>query len=293
MSKILITGANGQLGKSIKKLEPDFPAHKFIYTDIQELDIVNKPDTEQFINFHKPDIIINCAAYNQVDKAEEESEIARKINVDAVSNLSSIAAKKNLAFIHVSTDYVFDGRSFLPYNENDKPNPLSSYAVSKFDGEKEALKYGKKSIVIRTSWLYSPYGHNFVKTIIKYGNERNSLNVVNDQVGTPTYAADLAHAILLITEKNDTLNKPQIFHFSNEGIASWYDFAIAIIKISETDCLVNPVGTSEYPLPAQRPYYSVLNKKKIKGFLNINIPHWLSSLEECINLIKHSDHEFK
>ena len=286
MSKFLITGANGQLGNSIKKLEPDFLQYDFLYTDIEDLDITQIRDIEQYIRSQNPELIINCAAYNHVDKAEEETELARMINVDAVSNLASVAAKNDIGFIHVSTDYVFDGRTFLPYNENDKPKPLSLYAATKYHGEVEALKYGRKSCVVRTSWLYSHYGHNFVKTIRKYGTERDSLNVVKDQVGTPTFAPDLANAILLLAGKIPTIKEPQIFHYSNEGVASWYDFAEAIIKLSAIECTVNPVSTSEYPLPAKRPFYSVLDKKKIKGFLDIHIPHWLESLEVCLNLIK-------
>lgn len=293
MSKILVTGAKGQLGTEIRNLEMDFPLHKFLYTDILELDITNKDELNKYVISNSPEIIINCAAYNQVDKAEEEPGPAMKLNVEAVGNLASVAEEHDCAFIHISTDYVFDGRTFRPYVEDDKPNPLSKYALSKMEGEVQALKYGKKSAVVRTSWLYSPFGHNFVKTIRKYGRERGSLNVVNDQVGSPTFAADLAKAVLLLAEKVKEQEKPQIFHYSNEGIASWYDFAQAVIRISGIACIVNPVSTKEYPLPAKRPYYSVLSKKKIKEFLNISIPHWLDSLEDCINIITKTEDEHK
>ncbi|MCD4680026.1 MAG: dTDP-4-dehydrorhamnose reductase [Bacteroidales bacterium] len=285
MIKILVTGSNGQLGNSIKDLSSEYSNYKFTYTDIEELDIANIRELEDFFLDKGFKFVINCAAYTAVDKAEEESEKALLINSHAVKNLAETCSKNNAILVHISTDYVFNGKNFSPYNESDETCPASSYGRSKLSGEKEIIKAGIKSIIIRTSWLYSEFGHNFVKTMLKYGRERESLNVICDQVGTPTYSRDLAKSILEIVSQTDDIKKPEIFNYSNEGAISWYDFAKAVMEISGIACNIMPIETSDYPLPAPRPPYSVLNKTKIKKRFNIEIPYWKDSLRECIQLL--------
>ncbi len=282
MTNILITGSKGQLGNSIQAFAPDYPDFRFTYTDIEELDITKVNEIEYLFRNNDFKFVVNCAAYTAVDKAEEEPENAELLNAKAVKNLVEICKKNNAFLVHISTDYVFDGKNFKPYTESDEPCPASSYGCSKLNGETEILNAGIASIIIRTSWLYSEYGHNFVKTILRYGKERSSLNVVCDQIGTPTYGRDLAKAILDIIPLTSDINKPEICNYSNEGVASWYDFAKAIMDITGIECDVKPVETSDYPLPAQRPPYSVLNKTKIKKQFNINIPYWKDSLKKCI-----------
>ncbi|MEJ5284119.1 MAG: dTDP-4-dehydrorhamnose reductase [Brevinematia bacterium] len=282
--KILVTGSNGQLGQELKELSNSTKDINFIFTDIQELDITNPKDVENFISKNKFDIIINCAAYTAVDKAETEKEKARKINAEAVYHLSKSARENNALLIHISTDFVFDGKKNTPYTEEDKPKPLSVYGKTKLEGEKIALKEAKKLIILRTSWLYSSYGNNFVKTIIKNAKEKKNLRVVFDQVGTPTYAKDLAKVILSLC--NTKINTKEIFHYSNEGAISWFDFAKAICEIAKIDCEISPILTEEYKTLAKRPHYSVLNKNKIKKYLEIKIPYWKESLTECIKKIE-------
>lgn len=285
MINILVTGSNGQLGSEIKFLSDKYPDYKFLFTDIDELDITEYQDVNNFFLKNSINYIINCAAYTAVDKAEQDTDNARYINVNAVKYLSQIARKYNAFLIHISTDYVFDGKNYKPYTENDPICPTSAYGKTKAEGEAEIKIHTDKAIIIRTSWLYSSYGHNFVKTIIKYGKERGKLNVVFDQVGTPTYAADLAKTILDIIPKLHSKNCIDIYHFSNEGVCSWYDFAKEIVEISNIKCEINPIETKDYPLPAPRPHFSVLDKSKIKSEFQITIPYWRDSLKICLNKI--------
>jgi dTDP-4-dehydrorhamnose reductase len=227
-------------------------------------------------------VIINCAAYTAVDKAEQEDNLAFLINASAVGILARVASKYNALLIHISTDYVFDGKGYKPYMEEDPTNPVSLYAKSKHAGERQVQSYSNRALIIRTSWLYSEFGNNFVKTMMKYGKERGQLNVVFDQTGTPTYARDLAKAILDIITKKPAINGVEVFHYSNEGVTSWYDFALAIIEFSGITCKIIPIETKDYPLPAVRPFYSVFNKAKIKQRFNIEIPYWKDSLKVCI-----------
>lgn len=281
--KILVTGSNGQLGSELRVLAQAHPDYHFIFTDVAELNITSEPDIEMLVELEQPAAIINCAAYTAVDKAEMEDNLAFLINATAVGNLARVAAKHNAFLIHISTDYVFDGKGHKPYVEDDPTNPVSCYARSKHAGEQQIQSYAKKAIILRTSWLYSEFGHNFVKTMIKYGKERGQLNVVFDQTGTPTYARDLAKTILDIIQNQPGTDNVEVFHYSNEGVTSWYDFAKAIIELSGITCKINPIETKEYPLPAARPFYSVFNKAKIKQRFSIEIPYWRDSLKECID----------
>ncbi len=284
MKTILITGSKGQLGSEIFKLSDSYPNFNFIFTDVTELDITNENKVFAFSDKNKFDFIINCAAYTAVDKAETDIELAKKINIIGVKNLAKLSSLKNIPIIHISTDYVFDGQAFNPYKESDKTNPNSAYGNTKLLGENE-LQNIENHIIIRTSWLYSTFGNNFVKTMLRLGNERESLNVVFDQIGTPTYAENLAQAILQIlklSENDMNAFKSGIYHYSNEGVCSWYDFAVEIMKISKTDCKIFPIETKDFPTPAKRPNYSLLNKSKIKNAFQIEIPHWTESLKKCI-----------
>ena len=280
--RILITGSNGQLGNEIRVLAGDYPDFDFMYTDIEELDITDPLEVETFFIKNLPQVIINCAAYTAVDKAETDESKAYLINATAVANLAKSAASIGALIIHISTDYVFDGKSYLPYVETDKINPLSSYGRTKLAGENAVQLNATKGIILRTSWLYSAFGNNFVKTMMKYGIERDSLNVVFDQIGTPTYARDLAKVILDIIPSAINITGMNLFHYSNEGVASWYDFARTVITFSGIRCEINPILTENYPLPAPRPFYSVLNKSKIKETFKIKIPYWSDSVKDCI-----------
>lgn len=272
----LVVGANGQLGNELKLLLKD----KACYVDREELDITDKKAVEEFFVKNKFEAIINCAAYTAVDRAESDVELATKINVDGPRNL----AKSGLPMVHISTDYVFDGNNFRPYVESDEPKPTSVYGVTKLAGEKAVLETATTAVIIRTAWLYSTFGNNFVKTMQKLGSERENLNVVFDQVGTPTYARDLAKAIIAILPQMMN-GKKEIYHFSNEGVCSWYDFANEIMKKLNLTCKVSPIEGKDYPTPAKRPFYSVLNKGKIKRDFGIGINHWAESLDECIKAI--------
>lgn len=278
MANILVTGANGQLGSEIRKIGFSLLDDVF-YTDVEELDITNYTAVEKFIQLHEIDTIINCAAYTAVDRAEEEPEQAAKINTLAVANLAKAAAKEDCLLIHISTDYVFDGTADKPYTEKNKPCPVSVYGKTKLAGEQEILKSGCLYIIIRTAWLYSSFGHNFVKTILRLADEKPELNVVNDQMGSPTYAADLARAIATIMENDERVEYEGIYHFSNEGICSWFDFATEIVNLSGKTCRVNPVSTAEYPSRTPRPAWSVLDKTKIKQTFGVEVPDWKSSLK--------------
>lgn len=279
--KVLVTGANGQLGQALR-IEKSLSNYEFYFTDIETLDISSEESILANIGLYKPDFIINCSAYTAVDKAEEENDEASIVNTTAVELLSGACYQNNIFLIHVSTDYVFDGRNYQPYNEGDSTNPLSVYGLTKLRGEEAMILSGCNGIIIRTSWLYSTTGSNFVKTILKYANERESLNVVFDQIGTPTYVNDLAETILNILPQCAFINGVNTYHYSNEGVSSWYDFAKQIIDFAGINCHIYPVKSSEYPTKAQRPFYSVLDKSKIKADFNIFIPYWKDSLKKCI-----------
>lgn len=288
MALILVTGASGQLGNEIRALSKNYSGYEFIFTDIDDLDITNESEVIDFVRKSDPDWIINCAAYNFVDRAEQEEEKAYKINSLSVSNLARAISDTDRRLIHVSTDYVFDGNANTPYNENSEANPISVYARSKHAGEENALKH-HASMIIRTSWLYSSFGNNFVKTILKNASEKEFLKVVFDQVGTPTYAADLASAVMTIVAgviRNQKAFIPGIYHYSNEGVCSWYDFACEIVSMSGSRCRVIPILSGEFPSKVKRPSYSVLDKSKIKETYGMEIPYWKDSLEKCINLLR-------
>ncbi len=288
MLNLLVTGSSGQVGSEIQALATNYK-YNFFFTDKDDLDISNENEINNFVEINNVDIIINCAAYTAVDKAEEDKESADLVNHLAVKHLAQISKEKNIKLIHISTDYVFDGKAHMPYIEDDTTNPNGIYGKTKLDGEIAMQNINpKNSIIIRTSWVYSSFGANFVKTMLRLGKEKDSLGVIFDQVGTPTYAKDLAKAILEIIPKLDSHVKHdwesnvKIYHYSNEGVLSWYDFAKEIMKMAKLDCKINPIETKQYPTPAKRPHYSLLNKSKIKNEFNINIPYWKDSLYECL-----------
>ena len=288
MFNILVTGVSGQLGSEIKELSSNYP-YTFYFTCKDDLDITNEKVIEAFIVKHDITAIINCAAYTAVDKAESEIELADKINHQAVFYLASIAKEKNIKLIHISTDYVFDGTNYKPYIETDNTNPRSVYGQTKLDGEKALqIMNPTNSIIIRTSWVYSSYGNNFVKTMLRLGKERNSLGVIYDQVGSPTYAKDLAKTILDILPKINNM-QTEVYNYSNEGVCSWYDFAKEIMKMAKLPCKINSIETLDYPTPAKRPHFSLLNKAKIKNEFGIEIPYWKDSLEHCLKKINVND----
>ena len=277
---ILITGCNGQLGNEIQKLEKVNPQHTFFNTDVAELDITNQLAIDQFIQENKIDGIINCAAYTAVDKAESNKLLCTALNAEAPAYLAMSIEKRGGWLVQVSTDYVFDGTKHTPYVETDTPCPDSVYGSTKLAGEIAVQKLCKKTMIIRTAWLYSTFGNNFVKTMIRLGKEKSELGVIFDQIGTPTYARDLAVAIMTAVNKGIV---PGTYHFSNEGVISWYDFTKAIHRIAGINgCHVKPLHTAEYPTPANRPHYSVLDKTKIKDTYGIEVPYWEESLQECI-----------
>ena len=277
---ILITGCNGQLGNEIQKLEKVNPQHTFFNTDVAELDITNQLAIDQFIQENKIDGIINCAAYTAVDKAESNKQLCTALNAEAPAYLAMSIEKRGGWLVQVSTDYVFDGTKHTPYVETDTPCPDSVYGSTKLAGEIAVQKLCKKTMIIRTAWLYSTFGSNFVKTMIRLGKEKSELGVIFDQIGSPTYARDLAVAIMTAVNKGIV---PGTYHFSNEGVISWYDFTKAIHRIAGINgCHVKPLHTAEYPTPANRPHYSVLDKTKIKNTYDIEVPYWEESLQECI-----------
>jgi len=284
--KILVTGAKGQLGNELKIMGEEYPEFTFTFTDVEELDITDMAAVTEFFDTLHPDVAINCAAYTAVDKAEQEPDLAFKINSLAVKNLSDACREFNCLLLHISSDYVFNGKSYRPYIETDAPDPVSVYAKSKYSGEQQMLNLCQNGIILRTSWLYSSFGNNFVKTILRHSKERKVLKVVFDQVGCPTYAKDLAKAILNIIPNFYDHRGVEIFHYANEGVASWYDFAKAIIEFAEISSTIDPIETKDYPLPASRPFYSVLNKSKIKEQFNLEIPYWKDSLKECLKKLK-------
>lgn len=281
MLNILVTGSNGQLGSEIRELSSEFE-YNFFFTQRDSLDMSKLDELQEYVEQNKIDIIVNCAAYTAVDKAESDEEAADIVNHLAVQKLAQISKENDIKLIHISTDYVFDGTNFKPYVEEDTTSPNGVYGKTKLDGEKAMLEINpQNSIIIRTSWVYSSYGANFVKTMIRLGKEKESLGVIFDQVGTPTYARDLAKAILEIIPKIKNQNV-EIHNYSNEGVLSWFDFAKEIMRMAKLECKVNPIETKEYPTPAKRPHYSLLNKAKIKKEFDIAIPYWKDSLDECL-----------
>ena len=283
---ILVTGANGQLGNEIQMLAPDFPDYDFLFVTREELSIADSDAMAKYFSEHAIDYCINCAAYTAVDKAESNSANAFLINADAVSTLATICKKNNTQLIHISTDYVFDGTANQPYKETDKTNPVSVYGQSKLQGEELAMQNAPSTNIIRTAWLYSSFGNNFVKTMLRLMQEKESINVVSDQFGCPTYAADLAAAIMQIITSNQSNKKPGIYHFSNAGVTNWYEFAVAIKELTDSKCVVNPITTAQYPTAAKRPGYSVLDTSKIKGTFRIVTQNWKDSLKNCLALLK-------
>ena len=288
MPNVLVTGSKGQVGSEIRELSSNYP-YNFIFTDKDELDITDESAIEEFVEKNKIDVIINCAAYTAVDKAETEKELADKINHLAVKYLAELSREYDMKLIHISTDYVFDGKNHKPYVEDDAVNPQSIYGQTKLDGELEVIDINPhNSIIIRTSWVYSSYGANFVKTMLRLGKEKDELGVIFDQIGTPTYARDLAKAILDILPniQNEIV---EIYNYSNEGVLSWYDFAKEIMRMAKLDCQINPIQTFEYSTPAPRPHYSLLDKAKIKKKFSMEIPYWKDSLDDCLKKIGEKD----
>jgi dTDP-4-dehydrorhamnose reductase len=285
MKKILVTGANGQLGNECRTLAESIANAEFVFTDVAELSITDSSAVEEIFSKNNFDYCINAAAYTAVDLAETETALAQLINATAVGYLAEACRKSNCKFIHISTDYVFDGTNEIGYDVDDATSPINVYGATKLEGEKLALSLNPETIVIRTSWVYSFHGKNFVKTMMKLMQERESLNVVADQIGKPTYAADLAAAIFqIIFSENEFV--PGMYHFANQGVISWYDFAVAIKEIGGYNCNVNPIASSEYPVPAKRPNYSILNTNKIEHTFNIQIPYWKDSLQKCMDLLR-------
>lgn len=281
---ILITGCNGQLGNEMQLLEKNFPQHTWLNTDVAELDITDADAVEQFVRENRVDGIVNCAAYTAVDKAESDEDFCRKLNAEAPAILAKAIERRSGWMIQISTDYVFDGTNHKPYREDEATCPNSVYGRTKLEGEQKVLSLCQRAMVIRTAWLYSTFGNNFVKTMLRLGREKKELGVIFDQIGSPTYARDLAKAIMTAIDKGI---EPGIYHFSNEGVASWYDFTLAIHRLAGIEsCRVRPIHTTDYPTPATRPHYSVLDKSKIKETFGIEIPHWETSLAECIALLK-------
>ncbi len=283
--RVLITGANGQLGSEFKSLAKE-SAHKFIFCDVEEMDLSNKDSIIDFLNRNPVDFIISSGAYTNVDGAENDEELAKLVNGIAPGIIAEFCKESSTRLIHISTDYVFDGEFSKPINEDAAPNPKSVYGETKLLGEQGIEQFLDNYYIIRTSWVYSSFGKNFVKTMLRLGAEKEELTVVSDQIGTPTYANDLANVILsIIEEVNSGNDKPGIYHYSNEGVCSWYDFAFEIMKQSGLDCQVIPVNSDQFPTVADRPNFSVLDKSKVKQSLNIEIPHWSCSLEKALKLM--------
>lgn len=283
MTTILITGSHGQLGNEMQQASTRFPAFNYIYTDVEDLDICDKTALNAFVKANHVDVIVNCAAYTAVDKAEDDAALCFKINADAVRNIGEVARENSLKVVHISTDYVFDGTNYMPYIEDQLVCPSSVYGKSKLAGENALFESCDQVVVIRTAWLYSSFGNNFVKTMMKLGTKSDFINVIYDQIGTPTYAADLANAILQVLSHESFV--PGIYHFSDEGVCSWYDFTKSIHRIAGITCNVHPIETKDYPARTPRPHYSVLNKAKIKSTYGIVIPHWEESLVKCIEIL--------
>lgn len=283
MKTILVTGANGQLGNSIRLLAKHYPQYNFLFTDVDTLDITDPQAVGKAIKDNQVDYVVNCAAYTAVDKAEDDEELCRRLNSYAVGVLGKAAHEAGAKMVHVSTDYVFSGTSYLPYKETDETRPVSAYGRTKLAGEQILQEVCPEAVIIRTAWLYSEFGSNFVKTVLRLGKERDELRFVFDQIGTPTYAGDLAAAVMAVVAADEKgAYVPGIYHYSNEGVCSWFDFTIKILEIAGISSRVFPIETKEYPTKAVRPPCSVLNKSKIKQTYGIAIPHWEASLRVCL-----------
>lgn len=280
---VLVTGSNGQLGKELQVLAESYPQFRFVFASREDLKLHHYGLVENFFLATKPQYCINCAAYTAVDKAESEVDMAMLVNGESVGNLAAVCKKYQTKLIHISTDYVFNGESEIPYKEDDSTSPINTYGVSKLKGEQLCMQEDPDAIIIRTAWVYSSFGNNFVKTMMRLMNERNELNVVSDQVGSPTYAADLAKAILSIISSGKW--QSGIYHYSNEGKISWYEFAQAIKNITGSKAIVHPIEAAQYPTPARRPHFSLLNKEKIKSAYHLSIPDSKESLAACIDLL--------
>ncbi|MBO1922997.1 dTDP-4-dehydrorhamnose reductase [Thiomicrorhabdus sp. 6S3-12] len=303
LKSVLVAGKSGQLGQSIHKIASAYPQFEFIFTGREELDFSSAESMTTFFRDKHFDVIINCIAYTSVDQAESDPALADQVNHLAVKKLAELAKAQCAFLIHVSTDYVFNGQNFKPYIENNPVDPLGVYGHSKLKGERAVQAVNPHGCIIRTSWLYSEFGNNFVKTMLRLGQARDSLDVIFDQVGSPTYAEDLARMILRVAHvivvearqsiqlEDDSCNQRlvDVYHFSNEGVCSWYDFAKAIFELSGTQCSVMPIETKDYPVPATRPHYSVMNKAKIKQAFALDIPYWRDSLRSCLNQIEQND----
>ncbi|MCP4442635.1 MAG: dTDP-4-dehydrorhamnose reductase [Aureispira sp.] len=287
MTTILVTGASGQLGQELQVLATQYTDWKFVFCNRQDLDITNHSAIDAIFEQYQFDYCINCAAYTAVDKAESDLELATAINTTAVGYLASACQSYDTQLIHISTDYVYHNSQNHPFQETDTTSPKGVYAQTKLDGEVLAAQNCPQTMIIRTSWVYSSFGHNFVKTMLRLGKDRDKLTVIFDQIGSPTYAADLADAILQCIKQNfaktiDQTELKGVYHYSNEGVCSWYDFALAIFELEDISCHVAPIETKDYPTPAKRPHFSLLNKNKIKTAFNLNIPHWRTSLKDCL-----------
>jgi len=297
IKSILVTGKNGQLGRSLQKIAGEYPKYDFTFVGRDELDLASSQSIADYFKDKHFDAIINCAAYTAVDKAEFEPELAGQINHLSVKQLAEIAKHQSSLLIHISTDYVFDGSNHKPYVETDRTNPINVYGLTKLKGEQAIQQISPAGCIIRTSWVFSEFGNNFVKTMLRLGKERDNLNVIFDQIGSPTYATDLAHAILAMLNsellmlnevKTDATQNSafKIYHYSNEGVCSWYDFAHAIFDIAKLNCHVNPIETKDYPTPAKRPHYSVPNKAKIAQVPSLETPYWRDALQHCLKELK-------
>lgn len=286
LQTIVVTGANGQLGNELKAVAPQFGEYRFLFVTKEELAIEDIDAVKKYFSTNTPAYCINCAAYTAVDKAETEKNKAFLINAEAVGNLATACKQHDVQLIHISTDYVFDGTAKQPYKETDDTCPINTYGKSKLKGEELALLNDPSTIIIRTSWVYSSFKSNFVRTMLRLMKEKDSINVVNDQYGSPTYAADIATAIMKIISSGKSREMPGIYNYTNAGITNWYEFALAIKELSGSNCIVNPVTTAQYPTAAKRPLYSALDTKKIRDCFDIVIPQWKDSLEHCLKLLK-------
>ena len=284
--KILVTGANGQLGKSFRDLAADFPQYEFIFLSKEDLPIHQFELLRHYFSVYHPQWLINCAAYTAVDRAESEKDLAMLVNGESVGVMAAVTKANHCGFIHISTDYVFDGNSSAPYKVDHPVAPQNEYGRTKLEGEKQALQFNPEAIIIRSSWIYSEHGHNFVKTMMRLMNEKESLNVVSDQVGSPTYARDLAEAILQIIISGISPPRPSIYHFSNRGIISWYDFAVAIKELTGSPCNIGPIPTAQYPTPAKRPAYSAMDTQKVTEEFGVKMKDWKQSLKDCLGRMK-------
>jgi dTDP-4-dehydrorhamnose reductase len=285
--KILVTGANGQLGKSFRDIEPNFPQYEFIFASKEDMPIHHFDMVRHYFRIYNPQWLVNCAAYTAVDRAESEKDMAMQVNGEAVGVLAAITKENNCGFIHISTDYVFDGNATQPYKEDHPVAPQNIYGQSKLEGEKQALQFNPNSIIIRCSWIYSEHGKNFVRTMMKLMSEKKEINVVNDQLGSPTYARDLAEVIMQIIIYGSAPSSPSIYHYCNNGVISWYDFALVIKELTRSECIVHPILTSQYPTSAKRPHYSAMDTSKIHEDFGIQIIDWHQSLINCLhNIIK-------